>query len=255
MKNKILCGAFILLMLLSISILLIVDYNKIKIKDVSPDGESLILYIKNKNLNILFDTSIDRGTFLGSLKKNNIDLKNIDYIFISHEHPDHSGGLLDLKSEDISPDTKIVINEKVYEELKNRYTKKNKALEALNVIRPSDEFYITPEIIYSKSLDGQGYNKFKNITIPVHEAFLIIKRNNKLTIITGCTHPSIIKMCEYAKQLTKCNKIGAILGGLDIMNCEKTKYLNDSNADLYPIHCSYFEKCKPKRTKKMPLIL
>lgn len=224
-------------------------------KDLSLSNEALILYIKQNNLEILFDTSDSRENFFKSLKKNNIDLKKINCIILSHEHFDHSYGLLGLKKEDLSPKTKIIINKKIYEDLIEKKPKKTAVLKTLNIIKPQEDFYITPEIIYTNSLEGEGYNKFKKIMVPVVESFLIIKKNNKLTIITGCAHPGIIKMIKYAKNLTKCQNIKAILGGMDIIDCEKTKYLDDTNADIYPIHCSFFKKCKAKKIKNLPLIL
>ena len=46
--------------------------------------------------NLLFDTGGDGSILIENMKKLNIDYKQIDTIFISHGHWDHSGGLAEI---------------------------------------------------------------------------------------------------------------------------------------------------------------
>src|SRR4030043_1904868 len=42
---------------------------------------------------ILFDTGVDGATLLGNMAEMGIDPKKIDLVILSHNHPDHVGGL------------------------------------------------------------------------------------------------------------------------------------------------------------------
>ena len=46
---------------------------------------------------ILFDTGSRPNTVIINAKELNIDLTNIDDVFLSHNHKDHTGGLMNLK--------------------------------------------------------------------------------------------------------------------------------------------------------------
>jgi len=63
----------------------------------SPKGEG--------RFNILFDTGADSETLLSNMEKMEINPKNIDFVFISHLHGDHTGGLPGLLA--IKPDLKV----------------------------------------------------------------------------------------------------------------------------------------------------
>jgi len=49
--------------------------------------------IKIEGKNILFDTGVEGETLLSNMRKMEIDPNEIDFIFISHLHEDHTGGL------------------------------------------------------------------------------------------------------------------------------------------------------------------
>ena len=48
---------------------------------------------------ILFDTGSRENTVLQNAKELNIDLNNIKDVFLSHNHKDHTGGLITLREE------------------------------------------------------------------------------------------------------------------------------------------------------------
>lgn len=58
----------------------------------------LSFYIQVDNTNIIFDTG-QSGKFIENADKLNIDLKQTDYVILSHGHYDHSGGFISLIKE------------------------------------------------------------------------------------------------------------------------------------------------------------
>ena len=83
-----------------------------------------------------------------------------------------------------------------------------------------------------------------NSSKDIDDSALVYKSAKGLVIITGCSHSGIINIIEYAKKVTGSNKIFAIVGGLHLLDMEKSKikeitsYLKKEKVKfLYPCHC------------------
>lgn len=198
-------------------------------------------------MNILFDTCEDEIKLLKSLNDNNLDIKKMDYIIISHVHGDHAGGLMGLKKTDLSPKTKILINEKVYNRILEAFPARGLKLAELNVIKTRGDFKIAPDLIYTDAIVG------KDGKLDIFESFIVIKKRKGLIVIAACSHPEIKVMCEYAKKITKCNKILALIGGLGCIDNNLGHYLKRTNASVYPVHCSWFKDDGEKLIKAKAL--
>ncbi|HDS11707.1 MAG TPA: MBL fold metallo-hydrolase, partial [Candidatus Wirthbacteria bacterium] len=58
-----------------------------------PNGwqaSSTVVYIESNGLRIIADPGFDRASLLKALERARIQIKNIDYVFLTHGHPDHS---------------------------------------------------------------------------------------------------------------------------------------------------------------------
>ena len=58
-------------------------------------GFSALIELDGKK--ILFDTGSRENTVLKNAKELNIDLNGIENVYLSHNHKDHTGGLMNLK--------------------------------------------------------------------------------------------------------------------------------------------------------------
>ena len=58
-------------------------------------GFSALIEFDDKK--ILFDTGSRENTVLNNAKELNIDLNGIENVYLSHNHKDHTGGLINLK--------------------------------------------------------------------------------------------------------------------------------------------------------------
>lgn len=59
-------------------------------------GMGFSCFIQTQHNNILFDTGWNGDMLISNMKLLGIDYKNIDIIFISHNHGDHEGGAFSL---------------------------------------------------------------------------------------------------------------------------------------------------------------
>jgi len=126
-------------------------------------GFSCLIEIEGRK--ILFDTGADGEILLYNMEKLNINPKDIDAVFLSHNHWDHTGGLRRLLN--VKPDMKIY---------RPDFSSKPK------------EFI--PNLITTGMLAGI-------------EQSLIIKTNKGLVVIGGCSHPGLENILNVARKQGK----------------------------------------------------
>jgi len=149
----------------------------------SDHGFSCFIEIKNKP-KILFDTGTKANILLNNMEKMKVTPDDIDIIFISHYHNDHTGGLEKL--------LEINKNIKTYIPISFKFKSEHKVIAVDDAIEIFEDVYSTGEL--------------KNI-----EQSLIIKKENEVTIISGCAHSKVENILDEAN---KYGKIKYIIGGL-----------------------------------------
>ncbi len=147
---------------------------------------------------LLFDTGDNGGILLSNMSKLGIDPKNIDIVFISHFHHDHTGGLSDFLKENSGvtiyyPQSFPV---KLINEMKNS---------GASLILVSSFQKIEENIFSLGELNG---------AIP--EQSLAIRTSKGIVIITGCAHPGIIDILEKAKSSFPGEAIYLAMGGFHL---------------------------------------
>jgi len=136
----------------------------------------------------------------------------IDEIFISHHHWDHTGGLSRFLA---------INNVPVYgpADFKNPD-------QSTKVIRVGKSRLIHENIWSTGTLAGIEHS-------------LVINENNKITIITGCSHPGVDQIFTVAEQFGDVSAIIAGLHGFQNFNMIKKIDL------ICPTHCTrYIDKIK-----------
>nr|MBC8360101.1 MBL fold metallo-hydrolase [Candidatus Desulfatibia profunda] len=154
---------------------------------------------------ILFDTGAKGNVLLDNMRKLDIDPLKIDVVFISHDHWDHTGGLLDFLEKN---------QVKVYIPVSCIGTGN-----AVNIKRVDDRLKIY-ENIYSTG-------ELKNI-----EHSLVIKKGEDVTVIAGCSHPGVREILRAASDFGKVN---TLIGGLHGFN--DFELINDLE-NICPTHCT-----------------
>jgi len=185
--------------------------------------------ITTDHYNIIFDTGNDPEVLKHNMRELDLDLKNrnIDLLFISHNHTDHTGGLNYF--------------------LDNYYLK--------NIAVPYD---IDQEIFKNISkLDNTRIMDIKSPTtldLNIHttgamgeeikEQALVIETKKGLILLVGCSHPGISEIIEYVEK-TFNDRIHLLIGGFHFYKLYEEKldkeinYLLNSDIDhIAPTHCT-----------------
>jgi 7,8-dihydropterin-6-yl-methyl-4-(beta-D-ribofuranosyl)aminobenzene 5'-phosphate synthase len=190
-------------------ITLVTIYDNYKANSELKTGWGFSCLIKTKGKNILFDTGADSETLLSNMGKMGIDPNEIDFIFISHLHKDHTGGLAGI--------LKLKPNLQVYK----------------------------PESFSSPTQIINGVWTTGSLGTDIKEQSLIIESEQGLIIITGCAHPGVVNIIKKAKELFPDENIYLVLGGFHLFAASDSELeiiINDFKKlgvqKVAPCHCS-----------------
>ena len=165
-------------------------------------GFSCLIELNDKK--ILFDTGSNGRVLLNNAEKLGIDFKEIDMVFISHNHWDHIGGLDTIIEE--NPNITLVVPNTL-----SKFLIRDLKSLVKQVIVINDSIKIDNNI-YTTGMIGSE----------VLEQALVIERNNKLYIISGCGHPGINYIENIVSKSLK-KPIKYIIGGFHLLNTPPLK--------------------------------
>ncbi|MCG8571202.1 MAG: MBL fold metallo-hydrolase [Spirochaetes bacterium] len=182
---------------------------------------------------ILFDTFSHSKILLKNMKKLKISIQQIRHIVLSHDHWDHTDGILDLLP--LLKECTIYICKDFSLETKKKLKSDNVKL--VEVDQP---------IEIKKNVFTSGQIKCKYKGKPLAEQALVINTSNKHhNIVTGCAHPGIIKMLQEI-EFHFPDRIDMVFGGLHLNELRKEEIailFSDLFKDfkikkIAPCHCT-----------------
>lgn len=216
-------------------------------------GLSYLLEIDGEK--ILFDTG-HSDVFLRNAKTLGIDIQNeLKTVVLSHGHWDHGDGLQFIVNKDLitHPVTFVKRFRKTDHSLvglsltKDEIQKKFTLFENINHYQISTNLYFLGEIPRLNDFESQTTAfEFENgeDDFVLDDSALAAVVNDKLVIITGCSHSGICNICEQAKKVTQISKIKAVIGGFHLkyqsrQTIETIEYFKRNEVEkLYPSHCT-----------------
>jgi 7,8-dihydropterin-6-yl-methyl-4-(beta-D-ribofuranosyl)aminobenzene 5'-phosphate synthase len=184
----------------------VVYNNYVSVEGMKADwGYSVVINGLEKE--ILFDTGTKPDIFESNFRKMGIDASEIDFLVLSHEHGDHTGGIpVFIKMKTGIP---VIVPDSFTNSFKKDMT--DLGLKPVMTDGPSmicDHLFTSGEFDYR-----------------IAEQALVLDTKKGLVVMTGCSHPGIVEMLtEIKKDFNK--NIYMVFGGFHLM--EKTDKEMDS---------------------------
>ncbi|MDD2284867.1 MAG: MBL fold metallo-hydrolase [Paludibacter sp.] len=241
----------------------------------------LSVYLETEQYKFLFDTGAS-DVFIRNAAKAGVDLTQVDYVFISHGHRDHAGGLeqfLQLNRKVKVVLSKYALNRKYYSKRTgfreigveldmSRYPGRFLFVEDqpvlaenIHVLKPFVRLFPIPEANRTLFMDrrsGLVLDEFK------HEIVVAIGEH-ELFVFTGCAHLGLLNMLESVTGKTG-KFIRYVVGGFHLLDSTDTQqYENPDAIDaivqqirkdyphtlFYTGHCTGDEVCR-RLTREFP---
>jgi 7,8-dihydropterin-6-yl-methyl-4-(beta-D-ribofuranosyl)aminobenzene 5'-phosphate synthase len=193
-------------------------------------GYSALVEVGGKR--ILFDTGNDAAIFAQNVKAKGIDLRQLDFVVMSHRHSDHMAGLSHVLS--VNPKVKIYAPKEGFgiygSSLPSSFYRKNEALP------PEMRYYdgAPPTVMqFGAAWAGANFEPIDKTTEvapgvwlialisdapgvkELRELSLAIDTPNGIVLLVGCSHPGIEAIVEAASKINK--KIHLLAGGFHLL--------------------------------------
>ncbi len=182
-------------------------------------GWGLSFWIEYTNERILFDCGWNGDVLINNIKNAGLDVRSLTYIFLSHIHWDHIGGLMTILNQGL-PNLKAVILPQAFS--KHFKTEISYSAPLEEIVKSSTPCKIA-QGIWSSGVMGDN----------IEEHSLLLKlANNQILIIAGCSHPSPTNFLESASTL---GEVYGIMGGFHgFKSLQEFEHLKL----IVPIHCT-----------------
>jgi len=205
-------------------------FNNDVVSDQFTSGWGFSCLVDNR---VLFDTGEKAEYLFNNMQNLDIEIPSIEVVVISHDHWDHTGGLWELLKK--RGGLEIYACPHFSQAFKNKVKKlKAELIEAEKIIEVRENIFITGEIV-------KGYSG-------IPEQALVVKTSRGITVITGCSHPGIVRIVEKVKEANLGEKICLVFGGFHLMNSDKREVrimverLKEMEVEkVGPTHCTGYE--------------
>ncbi len=196
---------------------------------------------------LLFDTGAHPDVVLKNAQALDIDLTTVPEVILSHNHNDHTGGLMTLRRS-VLPATpaalarahvgegifyprpegalhaetnSMIVTRTQYEEIGGTFVSHDRPVQLYPgvwltgpVPRPHPE----------RNWSGNGH-----VTTPAgtvednlpEDMALVVDTDAGLVVITGCGHAGIVNILDYARTVVRPAKVHALIGGLHLFNASE----------------------------------
>ena len=199
--------------------------------------------IESDGHKILFDTGFRENTVIENADSLNIDLSQVHHVFVSHNHLDHTGGLIRLRKKlmTVNPNAlkyvhvgKGIFSERLSEGKNvNDFTYHKDILESLGVefIYHENPEEMLPNIwttgVVPRVYNEKNWSGYREIiedgkiiedNIPEDQS-VVINTDKGLVLVSGCGHAGIVNTLKHTDDMfQKSSDISVAIGGFHLFN-------------------------------------
>jgi 7,8-dihydropterin-6-yl-methyl-4-(beta-D-ribofuranosyl)aminobenzene 5'-phosphate synthase len=217
--------------------------------DVSGAGEwGFAAVVEADGYRLLFDTGAGEETVLRNAEELKVDLANVTDVLLSHNHEDHTGGLLTLRRAlgstnaaalsraHVAPGIRLprrrgdggdVEVNKIPKVLEEYQATGAKVLEHGKAELLAPGVWVTgpvprrhPERNFPKGLRIVTGDGLIEDTIP-EDLSLVVRTGDGLVVITGCGHAGIANILAHAREMVPGVPVRAVVGGLHLLEADE----------------------------------
>lgn len=177
-------------------------YNNIGGASGFQEAWGLAIWIEHDGVNLLFDTGGDASILHENMVQARLNPATLTAVIISHDHWDHRNGL-SMVLENSSYGPHIFVPEEVREKYEADFPQAG----ITGIQKPV-------EITSGVWSTGSMATTYKGE--PLFEQSLVIVREEKLILLTGCSHPGIVRIVSEVTQLFPDKEISLVAGGFHL---------------------------------------
>lgn len=199
--------------------------------------------IESDGHKLLFDTGSRENTVLENADSLGIDLSTVSHVFLSHNHLDHTGGLIHLRKKLMLKDPNALkfvhVGKGIFSERLskgknvNDFTQQKEILESLGIEfiyheKPEEMLPniwttgVVPRVYNEKNWSGYREiiedGKIIEDNIPEDQS-IVINTNKGLVLVSGCGHAGIVNTLKHTDDMfQKSSDISVAIGGFHLFN-------------------------------------
>jgi len=157
---------------------------------------------------VLFDTGENGHSLLENMKAMGVSTDNLSAVVISHDHWDHTGGLWEV--------LRARAGLKVYgcPGFSSAFKSKVAGLKG-NFVALDKMSEITAGVYASGQIAGEYKGR------GIAEQALVARDDNRISVITGCSHPGIVEILRKVRESFKSEDLHVVIGGFHLIGQDR----------------------------------